>query len=112
MRSRLSIVSLSFVFALLQAVLMARVAFSAAASHRTVEMTPVAAEGELPRPWDNGSFSWEVPARWRVMDNGDSEKEFPWSNQQFSITSEGTVRVSKFGLQVERAISQNFGTIQ
>ena len=67
---------------------------------------------ELPRPWDNGSFSWEVPARWRVMDNGDSEKEFPWSNQQFSITSEGTVRVSKFGLQVERAISQNFGTIQ
>ncbi len=47
MRGRFSIVSLSFVFALLQAVLMARVAFSAAVPHRTVEMTPVAAEGEL-----------------------------------------------------------------
>ena len=47
MRSRLSIAYLSFVFVLLQAVLMAHVAFSAAVPHRTVEMTPVAAEGEL-----------------------------------------------------------------
>ena len=105
-------IALFLLLSFVRAVLMAHVAFSAAVPHRTVEMTPVAAEGELARPWDNGSFSWEVPARWRVMDNGDSEKEFPWSNQQFSITSEGTVRVSKFGLQVERAISQNFGTIQ
>lgn len=46
MRGHFSIVPLSFVFALLQAVLMAHVAFSAAVPHRTVEMTPVAAIGE------------------------------------------------------------------
>ena len=67
---------------------------------------------ELPAPWGNGSFSYEIPARWRVMGDDGSQREFSWSNQHFSITADGTVRVSKFGLHVERAISQNFGTIQ
>ncbi len=65
MRSRLSIAYLSFVFVLLQAVLMAHVAFSAAVPHRTVEMTPVAAEGELAK--ELGRYGMTA---WRTVNRG------------------------------------------
>ena len=65
MRGRFSIVSLSFVFALLLAVLMARVAFSAAVPHRTVEMTPVAAEGDLAK--ELGRYGMTA---WRTTNKG------------------------------------------
>ena len=55
---------------------------------------------ELPAPLGNGSFSYEIPARWRVMGDDGSQREFSWSNQHFSITADGTDRVSKFGLHV------------
>jgi hypothetical protein len=65
----------------------------------------------LPKPWESGSFSWDIPACWRVCGDEIEGNQFEWSNQVFTIDSFGTVGVMKFGLCVKREVTQNYGLI-
>lgn len=52
-------------------------------------------------PWSpGGSFTWPIPAVWRVG-NG-ATNSLPWSDQVFTLGSDGTVTVQKFGHSVTR----------
>ena len=68
--------------------------------------TDTAAAMNLPRPWTDGSFSWEIPARWRLAYDETIEGSVEWSSQAFTIDAQGTVSVSKFGLRAERHTNQ------
>jgi hypothetical protein len=59
----------------------------------------------------SGSFTWPIHARWRV-----SRSLYPdspdhplngWTGQTFTLESDGTLRVSKFGLSVTRGRSED-----
>jgi hypothetical protein len=63
--------------------------------------------GPLPSPWSSGSFTWDIPARWQVTGNGETNSMTGW-NQIFSIDSSGTVTIQKSGRSVTRTIN---GTI-
>ena len=55
-----------------------------------------------PEPWSNGMFSWTIPSVWRLAGDYSDGKPFPWSSQVFSITSNGTVAIQKFGYTIQR----------
>jgi len=59
--------------------------------------------GNLPSPYRPGSFTWPIPARWRIP--GGPTNNFTWSDQVFSIDGSGTFSVSKFGQTVTRTIN-------
>ena len=53
---------------------------------------------ECPKPWgDGGSYSWPIPIYWRVKSEPVIEKYLCTIEQLFSIDSNGTFKVSKFG---------------
>jgi hypothetical protein len=53
---------------------------------------------ECPPPWgDGGSYSWPIPIYWRVKSEPVIEKYLCTIEQLFSIDSNGTFKVSKFG---------------
>ena len=53
---------------------------------------------ECPKPWgDGGSYSWPIPIYWRVKSEPVIEKYLCTIEQFFSIDSNGTFKVSKFG---------------
>jgi hypothetical protein len=55
-------------------------------------------EGECPQPWgEGGAYSWSIPILWRFKTNPESEKYLCTIEQSFSIDSNGTYKVSKFG---------------
>jgi hypothetical protein len=55
-------------------------------------------EGECPQPWgEGGAYSWPIPILWRFKSNPESEKYLCTIEQSFSIDSNGTFKVSKFG---------------
>ena len=61
--------------------------------------------GTLPLlpPWGSGGESaWNIPAKWKVGDDGTTNDLQNWSNQTFSMNTNGTVSVSKFGNHVTR----------
>lgn len=53
------------------------------------------------QPWENGHFSWTIPAVWWV-EGTTATNSLPWSNQHFYIDSSGTVTVEKFGYAATR----------
>ncbi|NLG65111.1 MAG: hypothetical protein GX537_05845 [Actinobacteria bacterium] len=55
----------------------------------------------LPPPWSGGHYSVPVPAGWRVI-GGVSTNALPWSDMDFTIVTDGTVTVQKFGHGVTR----------
>jgi hypothetical protein len=57
--------------------------------------------GGCPSPWSSGGFMWNIPARWRVGDDGKTNSMTGW-NQVFSIDGNGTVSIQKFGHGVTR----------
>jgi hypothetical protein len=58
----------------------------------------------LPSPWSTGSFTWPInPASWRIP--GGQTNSLPWSDQVFSLTSAGTLTISKFGTNVTRTVN-------
>ena len=53
---------------------------------------------ECPPPWGGGgSYSWPIPIHWRVKSEPEIEKYLCTIEQFFSIDSNGTFKVSKFG---------------
>lgn len=57
--------------------------------------------GEYPWGENGGSFKWSIPTVWRVKNKVDA-KGFPWTDQVFSIDTNGTVRIEKFNGCVSR----------
>jgi len=53
-------------------------------------------------PWESGSFTWDIPAVWRVGDNGATNYMTGWS-QIMSIDGNGTMTVEKFNHAVVRS---------
>jgi hypothetical protein len=52
-------------------------------------------------PWKAGTMTWPIPAVWWV--DGDTiTNSLPWSDQHFSLTSDGTLTIEKFGLPISR----------
>jgi hypothetical protein len=57
-------------------------------------------------PWEEGAFSWPIPAVWKVRNADDSAtNRLNWSDQSFSITANGTVTAKKFGYSVTRTVN-------
>src|SRR5262249_54013578 len=57
----------------------------------------------LMQPWvGGGHFTWHIPAKWRVGDAGEATDLSSWSEQVFSMDSNGTVTISKFNQTVTR----------
>jgi hypothetical protein len=57
----------------------------------------------LPPPWSAGSFTWQIPALWRVV--GDSSTHsLSWSDQVFSLDGSGTLTITKYGHSVTRTV--------
>ena len=61
-------------------------------------------------PWASGSYSWSIPAAWRVAGNSISHP-LPWSDQCFSIDTNGTVTIQKFGRTVTRNTNNVYTTV-
>ena len=59
-----------------------------------------ASSGTCPTPWSSGSFSWTIPADWKVG-GGPTNSMTGW-NQLHTIDSSGKVTVQKFGHTVTR----------
>jgi len=51
-------------------------------------------------PWTSGGFEWDIPVKWR-MPGGPTNPMTRWV-QKFTIDSNGTVTIQKFGKQVTR----------
>lgn len=57
-------------------------------------------------PWTNGWKEWRIPVGWGVP--GDNKKNVtpdPPTTQRFTITTNGTVTIRKYGHEVKRAIN-------
>jgi hypothetical protein len=62
----------------------------------------IASAGPLPNlPWTSGGFMWNVPAQWKIGDNGTTNTITGWI-QSFSIDGNGTVTIQKFGNTITR----------
>jgi len=67
------------------------------------------------RDWDTcalqwndypGGFTWPIPAKWRIeYDGGTEHTNIHFSDQVFSIDTNGTVTIQKFGTNVTRTIN-------
>ena len=80
-------------------------------------LQPVLAENEFgkdrasipdcPAPWGcGGTLEWNIPNVCRATVDGVTQEHiYSHSVQLFSITSDGTVEVSKFGMHVRRSVS-------
>jgi len=60
-------------------------------------------------PWISGGYTWDIPAKWRVGNNGTEHSLAGW-NQAFSFSSDGTANVSKLGWKVTRHQNEVYGT--
>jgi hypothetical protein len=58
----------------------------------------------LPSPWSPGSFTWHIPALWKVGNDGSTNSNLGWSDQVFTLGEDGTMTVAKFGHSVTRTI--------
>lgn len=62
-------------------------------------------------PWTSGSLQWQIPARWWIepqpgcATNYHAFTDSPWT-QSFSMSTNGTFSVRKFGVGVIRAVNQ------
>ena len=72
----------------------------------------LASSGVCQPPWSHGSFSWPIPANWRVRGDSASANALSWSDQHFAIDSSGSVAVSKFGHTVTRMTNGVYGVSQ
>ena len=57
-----------------------------------------------PPPWSAGGYSWDIPAKWQVIDSGATNSMNGW-NQAVSIDASGTVTVQKFRHSVTRTVN-------
>jgi hypothetical protein len=62
--------------------------------------------GAGPPGFSGGSYTWNIPAKWRV--NGGSEHEMKGWNQVHTLLGNGTMTVSKFGHSVSRTIQNQY----
>lgn len=72
--------------------------------------TDTANSGACPPPWTDGHFSWPIPGGWRVIGNTPTNN-LPWSDQDFTINSNGTVTLLKFGHGVTRATNDVYTVV-
>jgi hypothetical protein len=57
---------------------------------------------QWPKPWTAGSYSWVIPVKWRIGDNG-VERNLPNRLQVMTITgTNGASNVSKLGQSASR----------
>ena len=66
--------------------------------------------GYCTSPWSNGTMTWEIPNAWIPATNytpGISERMLLKTYQTFTITTDGTVSVSKFGNTITRTTNDN-----
>jgi hypothetical protein len=52
-------------------------------------------------PWGEGGYEWDIPQRWQVDGSGVTNS-MAGCNQVFSIDSNGTARVNKYGNWIQR----------
>ena len=65
--------------------------------------TDEASIGVCPPPWMTGEISWVIPNAWRPCGGGEQDAHvFVTFSQNFQITADGTVTVSKLGNSVTR----------
>ena len=57
--------------------------------------------------WFGGSYTWVIPALWRVVGTTNQTSMAGWS-QVHQLSSDGTMTVSKFGHSVSRTIQGNY----
>jgi len=55
-----------------------------------------------PQPWSKGGFEWRIPNHFRVRGEGGDGKQYTTVTQAFSISADGTSKVEKAGVSVER----------
>jgi hypothetical protein len=63
----------------------------------------------LPGPWYPGSFTWEIPAWWKVGDLPPTN-HLDWTPQIFSIASDGKATIQKLGHSVSRTTGGVYST--
>jgi len=64
----------------------------------------------LPTPWSAGTVTWPIPAQWKVVGSTNTNA-LTWSNQAFSIDTNGTVTITKFGHTVTRNTNNVYTTV-
>ena len=72
-----------------------------------------ASEGSIPPPWlDGGSYTWEIPFAWRLVDDANATNIFCHFDQRFELDADGTARVRKFGYCGERTTNNVFTLVK
>jgi hypothetical protein len=61
-------------------------------------------------PWSAGGCTWQIPALWKVGDNGPTNSISGW-NQVFSMDANATITIQKFGHSVTRTTNNVITTI-
>ena len=69
-----------------------------------------ARSGTLAPQWSSGSCTWHIPGKWRIGNGPTNDLANTW-DQNLTISSDGTVTVSKFGRTVTRHINEYYGTV-
>jgi len=54
-------------------------------------------------PFGPGHYEWDIPARWKVGENGMERSMTGW-NQEFDVDAAGTVTIHKLGKWVCRTL--------
>jgi hypothetical protein len=70
-------------------------------NNNAVDLVELYGDDMLPKPWYDGSFTWEIPNEWRVVGSSETNS-FGIYTQAFYIDTNGTVSITKFGATVSR----------
>jgi hypothetical protein len=62
----------------------------------------------FPQPWSAGSFTWPIPAQWKIG-SGPTNNIAGW-NQTCTIDANGTLTVGKFGHSASRTTNNVYMT--
>jgi hypothetical protein len=61
-------------------------------------------EQDPPPAWSSGSYTWIIPAKWSLLPSTVTNSMTGW-NQVFTIDSNGTEKITKYGKWVQRTTS-------
>ena len=69
-----------------------------------------ATSGVYRSPYSQGSFTWHIPAKWKVGSGPTNDLAASW-DQVFTLAPDGTVTVQKFNHTVTRHVNEHYGVV-
>lgn len=79
-------------------------------NHWTPDSYDRASSAVFAQTWANGGFTWHIPGKWKIGNGHTNDLANSW-DQVFTLSEDGTVKVSKFGHTVTRHVNENFGVV-